>query len=50
MMLWSLLTYSNQKQQLNKTRPTFLLSFDSTYSNQKQQLNKTKLMKQAGLC
>ena len=34
-------TYSNQKQQLNKTLryPTFLLL--TTYSNQKQQLNKT---------
>ncbi len=34
-------TYSNQKQQLNKTKFSFKNGKVRTYSNQKQQLNKT---------
>ena len=38
----SWLTYSNQKQQLNKTNIGSTWMVNWTYSNQKQQLNKTQ--------
>ena len=41
-MLWISITYSNQKQQLNKTAYCLAIQIIATYSNQKQQLNKTE--------